>query len=175
MYAIFKDGNYHECRGNVRFSDTVFQSAETLTEEQRAEFSVFEVLEVSTELSPGQKRGEGYTLTIEGGKIVKKYPAEEMTEEEKQDVIDAKIEQLWKAADSYVFNSISGAAFTLLAVGVTRGLPKSKAVSAWISSVWGEYYRRKSAICFDSGLDLDFSSMGKMPHSVPELIAEVGP
>ena len=52
--------------------------------------------------------------------------------------------------------------------------PKALAVSAWSSSIWAEYYRRKELVTIDSVDDLDFSSFGAIPHSVPELQAEVG-
>ena len=84
------------------------------------------------------------------------------------------VQALWAAADTYVSAQISGAAFTLLAIGVMKGLPKSLAVSAWINSVWALYYQRKPSITstWDEAM-LDFSSCGQMPCTVPELLVEV--
>jgi hypothetical protein len=95
------------------------------------------------------------------------------TQEEIDRVIASKIEQLWSAADKYVNGYISGVAVGLLTIGVIQQKPKSLAITAWSQSVWNEYYIRKAAVTFDSVLDLDFSSFGPMPFTVPELQAEV--
>ena len=83
-----------------------------------------------------------------------------------------KIEQLWQAADAYVTGYISGVAIGILTIGVMQQKPKCTAVSAWSGQIWTEYYIRKSTITADSALDLDFSSFGPMPYTVPELQAE---
>ena len=88
--------------------------------------------------------------------------------------IDAKYNALWSAADKYVAGYISGVAIGLLTVGLLQAKPKAQAVTSWSSSVWAEYYVRKSLITLTSDDDLDFSALGPMPHSVPELQVEVG-
>ena len=85
-----------------------------------------------------------------------------------------KIEVLWNSANSYVNKYISGVAIGILTIGVMQQKPKALAVSAWSSSIWAEYYRRKELVTIDSVDDLDFSSFGAIPHSVPELQAEFG-
>ena len=84
-----------------------------------------------------------------------------------------KIEQLWQSADKYVTGYISGVAIGILTIGVLQGKPKAQAISAWSNQVWAEYYNRKEAITVDSPLDLDFSSFGAIPYTIPELQAEV--
>ncbi len=91
-----------------------------------------------------------------------------------QGVISSKIEALWKAADSYVSSYISGVAIGLLTIGLIQQLPKALAVTAWSSGIWAEYYQRKALVTYNSEDNLDFSSFGGMPHSVPELQAELG-
>ena len=91
-----------------------------------------------------------------------------------QVVISSKIEALWKAADSYVSSYISGVAIGLLTIGLIQHLPKALAVTAWSSGIWAEYYQRKALVTYNSEDNLDFSSFGGMPHSVPELQAELG-
>jgi len=88
--------------------------------------------------------------------------------------VTAKIESLWAAADAYTSSYISGVAVGLLTVGVLQSLPKALAVSAWSSAVWDDYYARKALITVSSVDNLDFSSHGPMPHSVPELREELG-
>lgn len=88
--------------------------------------------------------------------------------------IEAKIGRLWAAADAYTSGYISGVAIGLLTIGVLQSLPKALAVSAWSSAVWDDYYARKALVTASSVDDLDFSSHGPMPHSVPELRAELG-
>ena len=84
-----------------------------------------------------------------------------------------KIESLWQAADKYVTGYISGVAIGILTIGVLQGKPKCMVVSNWSNQVWSEYYTRKAAITVDSPLDLDFSSFGPIPYTIPELQAEV--
>ena len=67
---------------------------------------------------------------------------------------------------------ISGVAIGILTVGVIQQKPKCLAVSTWSGQIWTEYYNRKAGITVDSVLDLDFSSFGPMPYTVPELQAE---
>ena len=88
--------------------------------------------------------------------------------------VAAKIERLWAAADGYTSSHISGVAIGLLTIGVLQSLPKALAVSAWSSAVWDGYYARKALVTASSAENLDFSSHGPMPHSVPELRAELG-
>lgn len=88
--------------------------------------------------------------------------------------VSAKIERLWAAADAYTSGYISGVAIGLLTIGVMQSKPKALAVSAWSSAVWDDYYARKALVTASSVETLDFSSHGPMPHSVPELRAELG-
>ena len=89
-------------------------------------------------------------------------------------LIAEKTEVLWQAADRYTTGHISGVAIGILTIGVLAGGPKALAVSAWSAAIWTEYYRRKAALTADSADDHDFSGFGPMPHSVPEMQAEVG-
>ena len=45
---------------------------------------------------------------------------------------------------------------------------------AWIDRLffWDEYYIRKAGITVDSNLNLDFSSFGPIPYTIPELSEE---
>lgn len=76
---------------------------------------------------------------------------------------------LWEAADAYQTEYISSAAFSLVTLGVIANKPKALAVKAWIDSLWIEYYSRKADI---ENASLDFSSVGDMPHTIPELMGE---
>lgn len=88
--------------------------------------------------------------------------------------IKTKEEALWSAADRYTSGYISGVAVGLLTIGLIQNLPKAQAVSAWSAAVWDEYYRRKALITATSEDNHDFTSIGPMPHSVPELRTELG-
>lgn len=99
---------------------------------------------------------------------------EEIAEQEKlsKELIEQKVQELWKAADSYVSSYISGVAIGILTIGVIQQKPKAQAVSAWSSSVWAEYYVRKAQVTEESADNLDFSSFGAIPYTVPELQEE---
>jgi hypothetical protein len=88
----------------------------------------------------------------------------------------ANIGRLWQAAHDYEFARINGMAIGVLTVGVISNKPKSLAIKAWSQSIWNLYYTRKPTVTevMDSTL-LDFTSIGEMPHSAPELTQEVFP
>ena len=85
--------------------------------------------------------------------------------------------QLWKAATIYEQTYISGSALGTLTIGVLQGKPKSLEIKAWISNLWmNHYYPRKTMITGDAPIaadQLDFTLVGPMPYSVPELMEEV--
>lgn len=102
----------------------------------------------------------------------------DLTDEEFAEGIEqmkqANISALWSAAHNYEYSQISGTATGLLVLGVLKGMPKCIAVQAWVTSIWNLYYARKPLVTHEQDVDLlDFSSCGQMPHSVPELMAEV--
>jgi len=88
--------------------------------------------------------------------------------------VAAKQDALWRAADAYTSGFISGVAVGLLTIGVIQGKPKALAVTAWSSSVWDAYYQRKALVTATSVDDHDFAGLGPIPHSVPDLRAELG-
>ena len=81
-----------------------------------------------------------------------------------------RIAALWQAAHDLEYAAISGSAIGLLAMGVLQGKPKSIAVQNWIRTIWEIYYVRKA----NGSTDTDYSTVGVCPHSVPELMTELG-
>lgn len=101
---------------------------------------------------------------------------------------EQNLQALWQAATDYQRLHIDGAAIGLLSMGTTlhilgaKQCPKCLAVTAWIQSIWGNpdvpgaglYYDRKPLITYDSPASMfDFSGVGPMPYSVPDLQVEV--
>lgn len=87
---------------------------------------------------------------------------------------DAKYERLWLAAHLYEQQFISGVGLSILSLGVAQSKPKALAVAAWSNNLWvNYYYPRKQAISFLSEPDCDFTIVGNIPHTVPELSAEI--
>jgi len=83
-----------------------------------------------------------------------------------------RIASLWQAAHDYEYAEISGSAVALLSAGFLQSKPKAIAIAMWCDSIWngvnGFYARR------DSGsTDTDFSNVGPIPFTIPELSAEV--
>ncbi len=82
-----------------------------------------------------------------------------------------RIARLWQAAHDLEYAAISGSAIGLITMGVLQGKPKCLAVQGWIKSIWETYYVRKAG----TSTDCDFAIVaGACPHSVPELIVELG-
>lgn len=89
-------------------------------------------------------------------------------------VLDAKYSSLWQAAHEWEQRSISGVGLSILSLGVAQAKPKALAVAQWSNNLWmNHYYPRKATISLDSEPDCDFSIVGDMPYSVPEISAEV--
>ena len=135
-----------------------------------------DLLELADVAAPPEDYSEATyyrTETDDAPYVIYTRKSDEQIAEYQAGVIASKIEQLWQAADRYVNGYISGVAVGLLTIGVIQQKPKSLAITAWSQSVWNEYYVRKAAVTLDSVLDMDFSSFGPMPFSVPELQAEV--
>lgn len=82
----------------------------------------------------------------------------------------ARIESLWNAAHDLEYANINGSAVGLVTMGILQSLPKCMAVQTWITSIWTLYYTRKAT----GSTDMDYSSCGMMPYSIPELMTELG-
>lgn len=82
-----------------------------------------------------------------------------------------RVASLWQAAHDYEFAQVSGSAIGMLAMGVMQGKPKCTAVHDWIKKIWnGNYYPRKA----NGSTNYDYSNVGPIPYSVPELTEELG-
>lgn len=82
MYAQQINGVWTELRGNIVFSDTVYQTAESLSDEQRAKFGVVPlVVAPAPELLPSQKYADP-TYTFDGLVVTKLVPVLDKTPEE---------------------------------------------------------------------------------------------
>lgn len=84
---------------------------------------------------------------------------------------DQRIARLWQAAHDYEYAQISGTATVPLTVGVLQQLPKALAIKDWCRSIWNTYYTRRA----NGSTDYSFANCGLIPHSIPELLAEVEP
>lgn len=133
-------------------------------------------LQIATETTPIQtSKGHWEQAWVITDKSAEQLAAEAASQAiADAQLIESKRASLWAAADKYTSNYISGVAVGLLTMGVMQQKPKALAVTAWSSSIWDAYYQRKALITPTSIDDHDFSSFGPIPHSVPELRAELG-
>lgn len=139
--------------------------------------------EVRTQLGiielPDQERPqpeENYFIsTDESGMEVYTLKPQEMIDAIAASKVAANVQALWQAAHDYEYAQISGTAVGLLVLGVSQSKPKALAVMAWSHAIWALYYSRKPTVAAlaDQTL-LDFTSVGPIPHSIPELMAELG-
>lgn len=173
-YATFTNGEFQECSGYIVFSPTVYQTAESLTDEQREEFGVFLVIDDKGDLAVGNQWANHWTYSLDTGVILRKWHQEPIPQWAKDKLLAKNVDTLWRAADAYQSAQICGAAIGLLTIAVLQQKPKAIAVQAWITSIWDDYYRRKALLTYDAVPDVDFSMFGTMPHSIPELREELG-
>lgn len=160
---------------NVEWDATHLCPASALTSEEAEFFRVVPLVETAQpEFNPRTQ-----TCIRNGGVLVNgqweyswtvaALPELQITANAAQDEA-ARIQSLWQAAHDYEYSQVSGSAIGLLAIGVMQGFPKCLAVQAWIKSIWTIYYTRKAG----TSTDTDYSSAGLVPHSVPELMVELG-
>ena len=85
--------------------------------------------------------------------------------------IDAeRITKLWQAAHDYEFASLNGSAVGLVTLGIIQSKPKCLAIQGWTAALWTEYYTRKA----NGSMDTDFTTVGACPHTIPDLMTELG-
>ena len=92
------------------------------------------------------------------------------------DYTESNRARLWQSAHDYEFQRISGSAIGMLTLGVLQQKPKCTTVAMWLKALWDDnYYPRKLLVTNTeiSPDQLDFSNLGEIPYSIPELTAEV--
>lgn len=103
---------------------------------------------------------------------------EELAEAQAKKVADdaaaeqIRVSSLWQAATNYEQSFIANMAIGLLTMGVMQGKPKATEIAAWSNALWNGpngYYARKA----NGSTNYDYSDIGPMPYSVPELSKEV--
>lgn len=133
----------------------------------------------ATTIAPPQYDAHTQTCRYSTNKwVVADIPADVPVEPVVTDYLAQNEAALWRAATAYEQTYISGSALGTLTIGVLQGKPKSLEIKAWISNLWmNHYYPRKTMITGDAPItadQLDFTLVGPMPYSVPELVEEVG-
>lgn len=91
-----------------------------------------------------------------------------------KNITDIKYMQLWQSAHDYEYAQISGSAIGMLTVLTLVKNPKAIAVQKWIQKIWAAYYEQKTKVTLNHEYDpvIDFSVIGDIPHTIPELMAE---
>jgi len=94
MYAQQLDGVWRELAGNIRFAPNIFQTAESLSDEQRQELNVYFIEDAPrSELTNTQKYGNPI-FTISGAIVERSYPVVNKTDEEIQAEALSKAEEV---------------------------------------------------------------------------------
>lgn len=178
FFQLHEDGTYWrqiKPGRNFEFSDRCFQPPETLTPEEAELYRVFPLTPITR---PGFDPLTHEALELDpaliNGAWTQQWAVcgldEAVADQNLQAADSQRIAALWQAAHDYEFAQISGSAIGLLAMGVMMQKPKCVAVQNWIKSIWTLYYTRKAT----GDTSTDFSACGTCPHSVPELMAELG-
>lgn len=82
MYAQKINGIWTELNGNIVFSDSVYQTAESLTDEQRAQFGVYKIKNLpKQDIAPFQKYAEA-VFVFENEELIRSWPIVDKTVEE---------------------------------------------------------------------------------------------
>ena len=94
MYAQQLDGVWRELAGNICFAPNIFQTAESLSDEQRQELNVYFIEDaLRSELTNTQKYGDP-VFTISGAIVERSYPVVDKTDEEIQAESLSKAEEV---------------------------------------------------------------------------------
>lgn len=89
MYCIYKNNTITELGGNIEFSASVYQTAESLTDDQRIEFDVYELVDVAPSIELGNVLDGGFDLSVIGRVVTRTPTQRQMTEVELQQEFDA--------------------------------------------------------------------------------------
>lgn len=161
--------------GNVEWDSTHFCPASALTPAEASKFRVVPLTETAMPVyDPITQRCIRNGCEKVNGVWRYKWTVEALSAEtiaiNIENANNKRIASLWQAAHDYEYAQVSGSAIGLLAIGVMQGLPKCVAVQNWIKGIWTLYYARKAG----TSTDTDFSAAGSCPHTVPELMTELG-
>jgi hypothetical protein len=84
MYAQKLNGTWRELAGSIHFSETIYQTAESLSDEQRQALSVYFITDAARpQLTSTQKFGNP-VFTIQGTNVERSYPVIDKTAQEIQ-------------------------------------------------------------------------------------------
>lgn len=90
MYAQNVNGTWRELAGNIYFSETIFQSAESLSDEQRQALSVYFITDADRPTLTSTQKFDNPVFTIQGANVVRSYPVIDKTAEEIQQTTNNK-------------------------------------------------------------------------------------
>ena len=82
MYAKYQNGVFTELVGNVIFSPTVYQTPESLTDAQRAEFDVHLIVDIQPELPVNHVWSGQWVYEVDGANIHRHWIPVAMTAEQ---------------------------------------------------------------------------------------------
>lgn len=151
--------------------------SESLADESPLEQGAYLIPAHATTIVPPEFDPETETCVFKNNSWTVVYKPEPEPEPEPTDYTARNMQQLWQAATNYEQEYISGSALGLLTIGVMAGSEIAKAIQFWLNTLWtGHYYPRKAEITGDAPISqemLDFTLIGPMPYSIPELSKEV--
>lgn len=105
MYAQQINGEWTELRGNIVFSPTVFQTAESLSAEQRSEFGVYLIADMPLPTLQTHEKYSDPIYALNGQVLERSYTAIPKTAEEleadKQALISGVMEQTQQRLDTF--------------------------------------------------------------------------
>jgi hypothetical protein len=94
MYAQNLNGTWRELAGNIKFSETIYQTAESLSDEQRQDLSVYFITDAARpQLTQTQKFSDP-VFTIQGTNVERSYPVIDKTAQEIQQDTDNRASEV---------------------------------------------------------------------------------
>jgi len=84
MLGRYLNGNLQELVGNIHFSPSVFQTAESLTPEQKVQFSVYSITDVVPEVPSGSILNESWSYEVQDRNVIRTWSTRLKTPEELQ-------------------------------------------------------------------------------------------
>lgn len=173
QYVIAPNGVYAstvQTTGSVLWDANHFCPASALTPDETKMFNIYPLLEAAQPTYGITKTTIAQNPALVDGQWTQQRSIQPTSEQKVEARNSKRIADLWQAAHDLEYNAISGSAVGLLAIGVMQGAPKCVAVQNWIKGIWALYYERK----VNGDASTDYSICGTCPHSVPELMAELG-
>ena len=94
MYAQNLNGTWRELAGNIKFAETIYQTAESLSDEQRRALLVYFITDAARPELTSTQKFSNPVFTVQGANVERSYPVIDKTAQEIQQDTDNRASEV---------------------------------------------------------------------------------